>query len=418
MSRSKKIRFLAILDVVVLMVGLIFAVAGREELSPPGAELELRGTAELGGRGGRMVASGHYDLAVGEVVVMRSGESVLALGDGGSLELRAGPVDGEGSRVEVGEVPRLLAGDALVLAGGREQSVVAGGARLSLRDGAARISRSIGTTVAVYRGQAALTAGGRQLQGGVPPLRQVVVPDTGMLPATARPLSFAAVPDPWDRRFLGDVIDLQFTLESRASGFTSTLRGDFTPDIVFYGAVLPGLLQQPAFDQVLLDEQSRPPGETLVGAAIALVGKGATFADRWDRAFALREAGAGWGVVAFDQGSERAPLLAALDGAFERSPLLFGPPSRGPIFRPVLPAPAPAPAPLRARPAEPSPVPGPRPVAPAPAPITSPSPPGFPALPTPAPDGGSSLLEPVVDPVVDLLAGVLNGLEGLTRGLL
>lgn len=411
-------RVLAVLNAAVLVVAMVVAVS-RPTLPGAGstaASLELSGTAEIIRPSGAIqVDSGRHQLRTGDTVEILAGEGVVHLPGGGSLELRSGDGVSESSRVRLGEVPILVAGDALLVAGDEERVVEAGGARLSLIDGAARLSRSTGAVFAVYEGAATLSSGGRRLQGGLPPLRQVVVADAGLLPLRPSPLRFGTAPDPWDRRFLGDAIDLGDILERRSIAFTTLLPDDLVPNVFFYQAVLPGLLQEPAFDQALLDRQQRPVGETLVGAAIALVGEVGTFESRWQEVFRLREAGAGWGVIALDQGADRGPLLAALDGAVERSPLLFGAPSPQPVFSPV---PLPPDRPSPAVPARPS-TPAPQPRDPGPArPPSSPPPPQPPVLVPAPPREPEGLLEPVVDPLVNLLDGVLDGLGGAVGGLL
>ncbi len=414
MKASAGVRLLALLIAVVLVFAVVVFATGTPGESTPDtlATLTLDGTAEIDGPdGARQVATGDHGVAAGEEVEVLSGDAVLRLSEGRALELRAEP--GRASRVEVGSVPIVEGGDVLALAGDEELVVEAGGSRLSLVDGAARISRATGTTFVVYEGRAGLMSGGRTLEGGLPPLRQVVVTDAGMVPLTVSPLRFGEPPDPWDRRFLGEAIDLQAVLERRSTALTTLLRDDFTPDVFFYQAVLPGLLHEPSFDQALLDGQDRPVGETLVGAAVAMVGREADFATRWEEVFELRTEGAGWGVVAFDQDAPRAALLSALDGAVDRSPLLFAPPSSGPVFEPT-------PVPVRKRPVPPPPRPVPAPVVPVPSrPVPAPPPVRPPApVVTPEPRDDEGVLEPVVDPVVDLLDGVLDGLGDVTDGLL
>lgn len=415
MTTTARIWLLAVVNLAVLAFALVATatvVPGEPEQTVV-ASVALTGTAEVeGGAGTRRLTTGEHGLAAGDRVRILSGDAVMGLPGDGSLELRAGPSPMEGSRVEVGTVPTLLDGDALLIAGEQEQLVDAGGARLSLVDGAARLSRSTGATFAVYTGRASLTSGGRTLDGGLPALRQVVVPDAGMLPLTPSSLRVSEPPDPWDRRFLGEAIGLESVLEQRSVGFT-TLVQDVAADVFFFQAVLPGLLFEPDFDQALLDGQERPVGEILVGAAIALVGERGDFAGRWQEVFEVREDGAGWGIIAVGQLAPRPPLLAALDEAAARSPLLFGPPSPGPVFEPVRPparvspAPAPPPAPPSSRPPQP-------PSAPAPGPPPPPRPPVL----VPSPPDNDGLLDPVVDPLADLLDGVLDGLGGVTDGLL
>ena len=413
MKGSGPVRLLALLIASVLTTAIVVATGTPGEGSPDRvATLALDGKAEIDGRNGtRQVDAGDHGVAAGDHVELLSGDAVLRLRQG-ALELRAGP--GAGSQVKLGAIPVVMAGDVLALAGGDGLVVESGGARLSVLEGAARISRSTGTTFVVYEGRAGLTSGGRTLEGGLPPLRQVVVTGTGMVPLAASPLRFGESPDPWDRRFLGETIDLEAILERRSIGFTTLLRDDFAPDVFFYQAVLPGLLHEPSFDQALLDGQDRPVGETLVGAALALVGRNGDFATRWDEVFGLRTRGAGWGVVAFDQDAPGAAVLSALDGAVARSPLLFAPPSPEPVFQPP-------PVPVRERPPLPPLRPRPPVVRPGPSTPVPASPPVRPPAPAVVPgpsDGDGGALEPVVDPLGDLLDGVLDDLGDLSEGLL
>ena len=412
MTTSTRIWLLAALIVAVLALALVAGgtvAPGRSEATVV-TSLALTGTAEVeGANGTRRLTTGEYDLAAGDRLRILSGGAVVGLPGDGSLELRAGPGPMDGSRVEIAPVPTLLGGDALLIAGEQEQVVEAGGASLSLVDGAARVSRSTGAIFAVYTGRATLTSGGRTLDGGLPALRQVVVPDAGMLPLRPSFLRIGEPPDPWDRRFLGEAIGLESVLQQRSVGFTTLLQ-DVAPDVFFFQGVLPGLLLEPGFTQALLDGQERPVGEILVGAAIALVGEGGDFASRWQEVFELREEGAGWGIIALDQSAPRAALLAVLDEAVARSPLLFGPPSPGPVFQPVRP-------PVRV-PADPPPPPAPRPpqrppTRPAPPPSPAPSPPVL----VPNPPDNDGLLDTVVDTLPELLDGVLDGLGNATGGL-
>lgn len=413
--RAGRIWLLAALNVAVLA----FALVASAMVTPDNPEitsatsLTLNGTAEVE-RGGqtRRLATGQHGLAIGDRVQIFAGEAVLTLAGDGSLELRAGSGMAGDSRVEIGAVPALLDGEALLVAGAEEQVVEAGGARLSLVDGAARLSRSASATFAVYEGRANLSTAGGTLDDGLPALRQVVVGDEGMLPLTPSPLRVSEPPDPWDRRFLGEAIDLSAVLEQRSIGFTTLLQDDFSPDVFFYQAVLDGLLLEPGFDQSLLDEQDRPVGETLVGAAIALVGQGGDFRARWHEVFELRQEGASWGIIALDQAASRESLQAALDEAVARSPLLFAPPSSGPVFQPVQPpdrTPRPPSPPLAPLPDVPSRRPNGQPPAPAPEPPPTPESPVL--VPSQPDDDG--VFDPVVDPLVDLLDGVLEGLGGL-----
>ena len=197
MNRVARTSAVAVLNAVVLVAALVASAT----LSPGGADttlaLALTGTAEVDGDDGtRTLAAGDHRLAAGEEIRMTSGGAVLALAEGATLELRAASGAGPGSRLVAGSVPVLRQGDALLVVDGGEQVVEVGGARLRLAGGAARLSRSIGATFAVYAGRAELWSAGRVLEGGLPPLRQVMVPDAGSVPLAPSPLRVAQPPDP------------------------------------------------------------------------------------------------------------------------------------------------------------------------------------------------------------------------------
>ena len=150
--------------------------------------------------------------------------------------------------------------------------------------------------------------------------------------------------------------------------------------------VLPALDEEREYNADLLDP-ARAPGETLVGAAIAVQGRRGTFRDRWAEVFAFRGAGAAWGLVALDQGVSSAPLLDTIE-------LAIGAPTDSAADTP--PATTTTTAGTGATTTTSTTTTS-----------TSAPPPGAPPSPDP-PSGG--LLEPVVDPVSDLLDGLLDQL--------
>ena len=123
--------------------------------------------------------------------------------------------------------------------------------------------------------------------------------------------------DPWDQRYLGDAIDLGDELQARSQGFTAQLASGEGHTAGFYRQLLPALENQPAFSQSLLQPDAAP-GETLVGASIAVQGKNGSFLDRWRSVFGFHDQGARWGLVALDQHVTRGPLLSEVDDALGR----------------------------------------------------------------------------------------------------
>jgi hypothetical protein len=215
----------------------------------------------------------------------------------------------------------------------------------------------------------------------------------GLPPETPHPLVYDPA-DPWDRRFLSDAIELGQRLEALSAGYTSNLSKGEGRTVAFYQEVLPALKGEAAFTADLL-QPPRSPGETLIGAAIAELGRRGSFLERWQSVFAFRDEGAVWGLVALDQGVDRTPLLRAVSSAVQDSPLAIGPPpTRGET------------PPSTVGPLTTTPNRGGGPT------TTTTKPPTTPTTQPPPDDGGNGLLNPILDPVTSLLSGVLKALLG------
>jgi hypothetical protein len=145
------------------------------------------------------------------------------------------------------------------------------------------------------------------------------VPGPGLVPASPTPLDYRA-DNPWDRRYLGDAIDLGDELQARSQGFTAQLTPDEGHTAGFYRLLIPALDSQPAFSQGLL-QPDMASGDTLVGAAIAVQSHTGDFPDRWRSVFSFHSQGARWGLVAMDQRVTRGPLLTEVDAALGRRPV-------------------------------------------------------------------------------------------------
>ena len=314
-----RIRSLAL----VVVIALVTAPAcSRGEKDDNAFRLELEGRAMLTTDGaGRTLRPGGHTIAAGDNVRMLDGSAVLELPGDRTMLLRAD--DAAATEVTVGSTPDVVDGEAVVIAGEAGASVRAGDVEVELDEGAVRVDHRLSVTIAVYRGGAVVRSAGRELPGGLPALRQVSIAATGQLPRRAVALVYDDEnPDPWDRRFLGEAIDLGEELDGKARGFTGQLGPRVTVDGSLLRRVLPPLAAESEFDDGLV-QATWSPGESLVGAAIAVERGAGSFRQTWTDVFAFRADGARWGLVALDQQVKRAALLTRLDDAFGRSPLLF-----------------------------------------------------------------------------------------------
>jgi len=411
--------------VLLVVLAMALALSGCSDSSSEAAgRLELDGRAEVTETGGGVrEISRSATLRDGEQVKILDGTATLSLGPGRELELRRDTT----VRLTLEELaggttaPRaqLVGGDVLVVAAEQQPAVVtAGDTEVEVTAGAARVSTGLTVTVANYQGAAGVGTGGRA--ASVAALRQVSVPAPG-LPSRPAPIVVDAS-HPWDQRYLGDAIDLGNQLASRSVGFTAQLRpGQANP--AFFRQILPDLARQ-QFDDALYDPLLAP-GETLVGAAITLAGNQGTFADRWRDVFTFHEEGASWGLVALDQGVDRAAVLSAVDAAIARVPGLAPTPTGAGTGAGMgstggtaggggggqVAAPRPGATPTTA------PATGGSSAAAPTTPTTAPGPTGGtgPGQPAPLPDRGPvDLGLPIVD---DTLNTVIDALSGLLRAL-
>jgi hypothetical protein len=305
----------------------------RDEKADDAFRLELDGRATVQSDGdSRTIGAGRHTLAVGDTVRMLEGTGVLELPGDRSMLVRAG---GEhATEVDLAVTPDVVDGDAVVIAGEEGARFRAGNVDVQLAEGAARVQHGLSVTVAVYRGSATVQSAGRDLAGGLAALRQVSVAGTGQLPRTPVALLYDdQYADPWDRRFLGDAIDLGQELDVKARGFTGQIGPRVTVDGSLLRRVLPPLAGESDFGDDLV-RGDRSPGESLIGAAIAVEGAAGGFRQRWNDVFSFRAEGARWGLVALDQRVKRDALNARLDDAFGRSPLLFAAAPRATTTRP------------------------------------------------------------------------------------
>jgi hypothetical protein len=385
-------RGLAALVVIALVVGS----GGCRNQTEVGAEgrLEPSGTVLLTSRGGDPVSlRAQRTLRAGDVVEVSDGGATVALPTGATLELRPRSV------VVFDNGPELRNGDLLVLAQRGPQVVRSAGSSVEAKGGAVRLTQTLSLRVASYSGPAArIESAGHGVD--VPPLREVAVPALGVVPGAPSPMALAA-DDPWDKRFLPDVVANLDVLEQVSHGFPGQVGPLQGRSVGFYRTLVPALDPESAFQQAYVD-QVKDPGDVLVGSLVALLGRKGAFADRLAAAAEFRAEGAPWALVAKDQDVPSFDVLRhAIDDAINQNDdlnQLAAPPASTPTTVPRSGGrTTPTTAPTTPTTTQTSPPPT--------SPTTPPStPPG--EQPPPETPG---LLDPVVDPVAALLDGLLGG---------
>lgn len=413
------------LRTVLLAVVALALLSCRGRDRPEVGQLTADGRVEVAASGGPFgaVNSTTRALRPGDRVQVLEGSAILALGEGASIELRAGST--AALLNPLGRVPtaELIDGDALVVAPTSVRVVVAG-TTLTVQ-GAARATRGLAVAAATYQGTTRVESAGKSLD--VPALRQVTIAAAGLVPARPSPLTFSPA-DVWDQRFLGDAIELSSQLVNRSRGVTNQLgAAGGTPAL--YRSLLPSLEAEPSFGTALL-ATGRPAGETVIGAAIALAASDGSFDARWQAVFSFHDEGAAWGLVVLDQGVSRSAVIEGVDAAIavlqgRRAATPPQPPARTqaptPTPSPTASTPSPEPAPTGSSPSGSSPS-GSSPSGSSPS-GSSPSgssPPAatttttVPSQPLERTTGvrlGVPLLDGTVNSLVDALGGLLRGLS-------
>lgn len=394
-----------------LVLPLGMAGCSRDS-TPVAGRITVDGQAEISRPGkDRRELSGSRRLEVGDRVRMLRGTAVIRLPDDRRLELRLG-TDIELKAADQARLvrPDLIGGDLLVVSDDAPLAIQVSGAEVTVR-GDARISRGAALLVATYEGMTQLSSDGSTLT--VPALRQAALPATGRFPTTASPLEYSPT-DAWDQRYLSDAIELSNQLAARSVGFTAQLGATEGRSFNYFRDLFPRLAAEPSFAPSFVSP-SRAPGETLVGAAIALEGTRGTFADRWGAVFAFRDQSAPWGLVAADQGVRRVPVLETVEGAIRRGPSAFaaGPTSDTPSRTPnSLAPPRSGPAQTTTVLTTPPTTVRPRPGAPTTT-TTIPSVVPTTSIPTGPLNTGTPLVDGTVNSAVDTLTGLLRSLGQL-----
>jgi hypothetical protein len=326
---TRRIGFAA---VALLLFAGVVALSTHHDGGVGDARLTTKGRAAVTAPNGqRREVTGTVALHRGETVEAIEDSMTLELPDGAKAEGRPSFNRSDATRVKVALPLELLAGDLLVTSTG-STDVDAGGSRVHLGPGAdgpsaARVSRSLAVGAFVYRGNAMVDSAGQAR--AVPALREIEVSALGRPPVAARPLQLHES-DPWDRRFLGEAIDLGHTLDRYSDTYTKTLGAGNGHTVGFYTAILPSLANENDFTTDLLVSTPHAPGDTIVGGAIAGLSRRSSFAERWRDVFAFKDAGASWGLVALDQGVARDPLLSEVQDALNATPFQFAQAGRTP----------------------------------------------------------------------------------------
>lgn len=404
-------RRVALLAAVLALAGVLAAcnrskVEGEGRLDPDGRILLTR-------KGDLTTVSRSRSLVAGDTIEVAEGMAKVALPGGDVIELRPSAV------VVLDRGIDLRRGAMLVTAEAAPRTLRAAGSQVEV-SGAVRLDATLALRVAIYRGYAVVTSGGRTYD--VAALREASVPVAGLFQGP-RPLAIDEN-DAWDQRYLGDAASKGPELESRARGFTGQVASANATSPAYYRSVLPGLAAEPDFQQDRLGRLGRPagaqPGErfragdVLLGAAVALQGKRGSFAQRFDAAVSLRSQGASWSLIAVDQQVPSIDgLLRLIDGAVNAAPLELAAP--GAPARPVaVVEPPPARPTATAPPSRRVTTTTTRPATRSTTPTTT-TPTTLPPQQPQPPEPGTivlpvdPLLDAITDPVVDLLNSLLGG---------
>ena len=289
--------------VAVLLAALAAAACVRSPGDEPGG---LR-AVPLGGD--VRLVRGDEPAVLDEVAALEPGDLVrtgadgrarLELGVGRSVELapRAEVVVGGLGLAEVVE------GSVLARADDPGVALLAGDAEIEGRGSVFRVDRGFSVTLAVYRGEAAVTGAGVP---SVPALRQLTVVAGGSVPRGPRPL-VVDPDDPWDVRLLGPFIDLGLRLVGLQQGLGRQVPSERAV-VELLGREVP-----PPLARAL---SSRPvaPTEAILAAVVALEAAAddeASLLSVLDQVLDLRLQGAHWIVVLAQWGLVGTALIEEL----------------------------------------------------------------------------------------------------------
>jgi hypothetical protein len=274
------------------------------------ARLELRGARVSIALAGHSFVSAHGSrtLHSGDRLRVLGGEPILRLVKGASAELR----DGTALRVGTASGPQLTLEEGDLLATG-PMSVGTIEATAAVT-GVTRLAERAGLLAGVYRGTAKIRPTAAP-QTTVHQYRQLDVAGLGVASVAVNPLHVDDT-DRWDRRYLGEVIDLDGRLDSFSRGLDAQLPPGSGATPGFYRQLVPGLENENLPADVL---EGRSPGENLVGFTLVALDTG-SLDTRVEHIFGFRDEGARWGLVAADRGLSPSTVLNEFQAALGRVP--------------------------------------------------------------------------------------------------
>jgi len=299
----------SVIAALVVAATVAVGMRGGPALHAGEARLVLNGAAvdvELAGHAYAHV-SGTPTLHSGDRVRVRHGEPDLRLPNNAQAALR------DGSIVRVGGAggPALVLERGDVLASGRV--VVQSLEATATVHGTAKLIERAGLLAGVYDGVAIVRPADAPTQT-VDRFRQLAVLGLGASSGDIDPLRVDES-DRWDRRILGDVLDLDARLESFAVGFDAQLPADTGSTTGFYKQMIPELADENITPDMI---EGRSAGENLIGFTLVSLDKG-SFAERVAHIFGFRDQGARWGLVAADRGLKPETVLDRYQVALGRA---------------------------------------------------------------------------------------------------
>ena len=291
LRRALQLAIASLFVVGVVTVGVAFATTSKPPTLALGTARLVPGDAAVTVRRATPVAAADALLRAGDTFVVERGIAVL--------KTRAGEIHAlAGSTVAITDgAPRVTAGDVLVLGKGFNVAMRSATAEIN---GLVRVRQGLSLELEVYRGGALLRTPTET--HGVPRFRRAIVTGSGgPFAVTVAPLVLDAH-DRWDRKFLGDALELDAVLSARSRGLTMQVAGR--------GAELMDRVRARTGWTQLTALPDQPIGELVVAAELARAAD--LGGDGMAAALQLRAEGASWGLIALEQGVREVP--PAFDG--------------------------------------------------------------------------------------------------------